>query len=459
MPKKLLLIFLLALTARVLFFSLAAVSSDGTESGLVPRFDGYIDIAENLIAGNGFTQDSEPPFTPDSIRTPLYPFFLAGLVMVFGNHVAVIVAQMLLASFIPLLGYRIARQLFPDGRLATIAGVFLAIEPLMVHLSSTFQVETFFTLLFLGGFTLFLDYWKEQKVQTLVYATLLFGLATLARPTIQYLPLLSVLAILFLFRKEWRRGVRHSLVLVGIFLAVLLPWNVRNYITFGSPALSVQSVSVPYAFLVPSAIALEKKIGFSTAQQEFNRGVGGITDVEDITLENASEYKRRLPGLLLAHPSGLLKSIGVTTLTFFTHDGYLDVLARLHLDPSLRLKRPAFMLLFESPKEALALAVSLARSPMLIVIFGRIFWTLVALLFVIGAVRVLKTSEHRAKGVFVLLCILYFVLTTIAVGLAVNARFRMPVSALILPFAAYGALYISSLFRRKEATVMSVEKP
>jgi 4-amino-4-deoxy-L-arabinose transferase-like glycosyltransferase len=375
---------------------------------------------------------------------------LAGLVAVFGNHVAVIIVQMLLASFIPLLGYRIARQLFPDARLAAAVGVFLAVEPLAAHLSSTFQVETFFTLLFLGGFTLFLDYWKEPRTRTLLFAMVLLALATLARPTIQFLPILLILAIFFLSRGNIRASVRHSLITIGIFMAVLAPWSIRNVIQFKNPSLSVQSVSVPYAFLVPSAIALEEGIGFSKAQQEFNQGIGGIKDVEDITLENAREYKKRLPGLLLAHPLGLLKSVGVTVLTFFTHDGYLDVLGRLRLDPSVRLERPIATLLFESPKEVFSLAASLSKSPALLIILGRILWVLISICFIIGAVRYLKEKEHRAEGIFILLIVAYFVLTTIAVGLAVNARFRIPVAALILMFAVYGAVGVFEKLREEE---------
>lgn len=456
MPRKLLLIFLLALTVRVLFFSLAAVSSNGTETELIPRYDGYIDIAENIRAGNGFTQDSAPPFIPDSIRTPLYPLFLAGLVVVSGNHIAVIMVQMFLASFVPLLAYRITRQLLFDTRFATLVGIFLAVEPLTVHLSSTFQVETFFTLLLLGGLTVFLDYWREPNPRTLLYATAFLALATLARPTILYLPILLVAAIFFIFKKNLRASIQHTLIMLGVFLVILLPWSIRNYKTFGNPALSVQSVSVPYAFLVPSAIALENKEGFSKAQDEFNHGIGNIKDVEDITLANAKEYKKRLPGLLLAHPVGLMLSVGVTMLTFFTHDGYLDVLARLHLDPTLRLERPAFTLLFESPKEALSLIASLAKSPALLIIVGRIFWTAVALCFIIGAMRLLKMQEHRAKVVFLLLIVAYFVLTTVAVGLAVNARFRVPVNAFILIFSVYGAsgflLSLQALARKYKRT-------
>lgn len=443
MVRKLFLIFLLALCLRVLFFSVAAVSSDGTLNGLIPRYDGYYDISENILAGNGFTQDETPPFIPDSIRTPLYPLFLASLVAIFKSYDVAIIVQIIIGSFIPLLGYRIATQLLTDRRLATIVAIILACEPHMIHLSSTIQVETFFAVLLLGGVTLLLDYWKEPTIRPLAFSVFFLGAATLARPTAQYLPILFIGAIFFLLRKDLARATRHSLLLILIFGLMLAPWLIRNYLQFGNPSLSVQSVSVPYAFLVPSTIALEEHIGFSQAQQDFNQGVGEITDVESITLENATEYKKRLLTLLLAHPVGLLKSISITTLTFLTHDGYLDILGRLQLDPTVRLERPAITLLLESPKEVITLAAALSKSPALLIVFGRILWILISLCFIIGALQFLNIPERRATGVFILLIVAYFILTTVAVGLSVNARFRMPVDALILTFAVYGA---SSLF-------------
>lgn len=454
MPRKLLLIFLLALTTRALFFSVSAVSGSGSFEDVFPRYDGYYEVAKNLLAGNGFSRSVASPIVPDSVRTPLYPLFLAALILLFKSYAAVALAQIALSSLTPLLGYRIAKQLLPHERIATVVAVVLALEPLSLHLATTLQAETLFTVLFLCGVTVFLDYWKTESGGALAGAFSLFALGALARPTIQFLPIFLIGAVFFLLRENPRGAARRILLGLAVFIGILSPWLIRNWAAFGNPVLSVQYASVPYGYLVPSVIALEKNIGFAEAQREFYEGEGAIKDVEDITLANAKEYKRRLPELLLAHPVGLMKSVGVTVFTFFTHDGYLDVLTRLHLDPALRLERPAFTLLFESPKEAVSLIVSLAKSPALLIILGRIFWTLVALCFIMGAIRLLKNPEHCAKGIFVLLLVAYFVFTTVAVGLAVNARFRIPVNALVLALAAYGAsgffIWIKSHTRRDE---------
>ncbi len=450
MPRKLFYIFFIAVLVRVLFFVAAYTATDQSSPSVMPYLDGYYEIAQNLLAGNGFSKEIHPPFVPDSVRTPLYPLFIAGLVFVFESYYAVLIAQILFASLIPLLAYRIARQLLPGReRLANIVALILVFEPLTVHLSVTLMSEAFFSVLFLGGITFFLDYMSEQRKHLLVYTAVLLALATLARPTIQFLPLLCIAVIFFIYRKDILTAIGHSCIVVGVFLLILAPWSARNFVRFGNPALSVQYASVPYDYLVPSTIALERHIGFLEAQQEFNAREGLRNGVGDIDLANASEYKKRIMPLLLAHPIGLVKSVAVTALTFFTHDGYMDVVYRLGVTPIIPLEHPAFTMLWESPAKAFAFITPFLKSPVLFVIVGRVLWMLISLFFIIGVLYYLRPKENRAKGIFILLLIAYFVLTTVAVGLAVNARFRVPVNALILTFAVYGAVWIAENIRKR----------
>ena len=458
MPRKLLFIFLIAVLVRVLFFNIQFEQSGQNTRAVIPYLDGYYEIAENLLNGNGFSKEIYPPFIPDSVRTPLYPLFIAGLVYVFKSYYAVLIAQIILGSLIPLLAYRIALQLLPKKRLANIVALILVFEPLTVQLSVTLMSETFFTVLLLSGITLFLDYMREQRGQALVFATGFIALATLARPTTQFLPFLLILVIFLISRENIRLSVRHSLVVLSVFFALLVPWSVRNFIHFKNVALNVQGVSVPYGYLIPSAIALEKNVGFEQAKREFYAGEGNIKSVEDITLANAREFKGRIVPILLKHPVGVLKSVSVTFLTFFTHDGYMDILQRFGVTASIRLERPAFILLLESPAKAIALINPLLASPTLFVILGRIAWIFISLFFFYGAFKYLRTSEYRIKGIFVLLLIAYFVLTTVAVGLSVNARFRMPVNAFILTLAVYGAIGVFSRHKNRKPNLLAKEE-
>lgn len=450
MSRKLWLIFLLAIFLRTLFFYVAYLQSGETYRAVIPYLDGYYQISENLLSGNGFSRDIAPPFLPDSVRTPLYPLLIAGLVYVFKSYYAVLVVHILLGSLLPLLAFRIARQLTASERVATTVALLSACEPFTILLSVTILSETFFTMLFLAGITLFLDYSENLQGRTLAFATAFLALAALARPTIQFLPLLLIIAILFLAKGRKALALRHASIVVGVFLIFIAPWSIRNVLQFGNPALSVQYASVPYGYLIPSVIALEKNIGFMEAIKEFYEGEGNIDGIEEITLANASYYKERTGEILKTHPVGLLKSVGVTFFTFFTHDGYLDVLRRLEIAPSIRFSRPAFMMMVTSPRETFSRLRPLLTGPLLLVLLGKILWVLISVCFFLGVVTYLKDPEKRARGIFVLLVVLYFALTTIAVGLSVNARFRFPVNAFMLTFAVYG---VATVLQKRKSVV------
>ncbi len=438
------LFFSLAVLARLLFFYVLLMQSDQKSVMPIPHLDGYYEIAENLLLGNGFSHAVQPPFIPGSVRTPFYPLFLAAFVLIFKNYYIALFAQIILGGLIPLLAYRISLQLLPAWkRTANSIALLLAFEPLNILLATILISETLFTVLLLAGVTFFLDYIQEQKMATLAYATGFFAFATLTRPTIQFLPFLLI-GIVFLLLKRSRQAGLHSLIMGGIFFLIIAPWCIRNLIRFGNPSLSVQYASVPFGYLIPSVLAAEKHIGFEQAKREFYIGEGNITSVEDITLTNAEEYKKRIFPIIREHPMGILKSVITTFLTFFSHDGYMDVLQQLKISPSLQMDRPALTLFLESPVKTLNFIVPLLTSPILFVIFGRIAWILISLCFFYGAFRYIKIPEYRTRGIFISLLIAYFALTTIAVGLAVNARFRMPVDALILIFAVYGAYGIGS---------------
>lgn len=421
MPRKLWWIFLLAVAVRGLFAFIIYAQSDGSFLTPFHGFDGYYEISQNLLAGNGFSPLTTPPFLPDAERTPLYPLFMATLVSVFRSYYAVLIAQILLGGLIPLLAYRIALQMFTNERIATIVALILALEPLTIYLSTILVSETLFTVLFLASVTLFFDYLKEPRGRLLAYATGLLALATLARPTTEYLPLLFLLAICWTLRREWRRAVRHSLVVSVVFLLLLSPWLVHNLLFLHRAVLTTQQETIFSAYFIPSVIALEEHRSFDDTRQHPD------TENENGTI-----------AFFAAHPVGVLQSIGMTAFSFFTHDGYADILGRLGYASTPRLERPLFLQFVDSPRKTVAAVSPLLASPAFFVIVGRIFWVLISLCFFYGTVHYLRTQKDRARGIIALLVIFYFVLTTAIVGFGVNARYRVPVNAFILTFAVYG---------------------
>src|SRR3989344_127093 len=144
-------IFVLALLLRLFYFSLSLEVNNGNIITTVAAADDYFTVSNNLIDGNGLSRDMTPPYTPYSFRPPLFHFFIAGTYTLFGGYWGVILFQIMLASFLPLLAMRIMGYFVENKRVLIALGVFLALEPSSVLYSVFFYSEIFFTfLLFLS---------------------------------------------------------------------------------------------------------------------------------------------------------------------------------------------------------------------------------------------------------------------------------------------------------------------
>jgi len=421
-----LILFGVAVIIRLAFL-FTSVQAHGDLLPATVELENYYKLGNNILAGHGFSAALEPPFFPDSLRGPLYPGFIAVILYLGGSLWAVMLAQIIIGSAIPLLGRRISYKIIPDRRVAILVGLALAVEPLTARLAAVLLTETLFIFLFLSSILALWRYFEGRRSWNLYSSALFLGLATLARPAAQYLPALFILFILYHHRKTIPRylAAYPAMIFLAIFLIVLSPWMYRNYKVFGSPALAVTKVTNLYTYLVPSAIALEENIPFEKAKAQFF-AQEGIQNIDVINLENAAYFQKRAMEVLKKHPTGLFKSALVGLFAFFTHDGYLDILQSFGY-----LRSPP------SPSEILQTIPSLPSGPVLMVIAGRIIWALVACAFAAGAFKFLKRERITIQALMALSLVAYFALVTTVVGFGVTARYRAPVNLFILAFAFY----------------------
>ncbi|MDP3962770.1 MAG: hypothetical protein Q8Q03_02815, partial [bacterium] len=159
---------------------------------------------------------------------------------------------------------------------------------------------------------MFLRYLEKGSVRTLVWSSFVLGLATLTKTTVQYLPIILVLLILWNFRKIFSMAklLAHAAIFSGIFLVSLSPWFYWNYHEFGVIGMTAQPAYNLNVYLVPSVLSLENGTSFNDEVKKF------VTVEESsgnkITLANSPEYKKKALSVLKDHPEGILKSIGIT---------------------------------------------------------------------------------------------------------------------------------------------------
>ena len=169
------------------------------------------------------------------MRQPLYPIFLAGSQSVFGTNIRFVqVLQALLITGTVVVFYFLARRIF-DARISFLAAVLLSIYiPFTVRAALIMSEALFIFLMFLSLY-LVVAALQEQRGKYYIAAGLVLGLAFLTRPVVILLPLALIPLLIFFARHQASMGrtILLNSVFTLAFLAVLVPWGIRNAVVLG----------------------------------------------------------------------------------------------------------------------------------------------------------------------------------------------------------------------------------
>lgn len=409
--KTELILVALSLVIHSVLFAVM-VQQEGSVLAVVRVDDGYYELTQNVLLGNGFSWSAEAPYLPNSLRTPGYIYVLAGLIGVAGVTGAAII-QLIASALIPLFGILIARYITKSKNIALLTGFILAIDPTLAFLSFQFYTDTLFLLLFLPWFLLTLHYAKKPSIKILAISALLLGCAILVRPVVQYLPILIALCIMWQFRKSnWQKSITHIGLYFLIIGAVLSPWIIRNVITFNSASLSTQSSFVLYTNLAVAVKSVADGTNFLEERDSFLTFAEYKGDA--ITPSNAHVYTQKAFVILREHPAATAFVMSKSLFTFFTNDGFYTFFAHLKYEP---------------------------RDFLAFLIATRLVWVFITLAGCIGAcVYVFKNPTPWT--LFTVFLVAYFALTSTIAGFGTNPRYRLPVDPVIISLAALGATYV-----------------
>lgn len=409
----------LALVVHLAIFAFVIHANGGSTLTAVRGDDGFFELAENVLAGNGFSWSPSAPYAPNPLRTPGYSYVLAALIGAFGVAGTALV-QLLVASILPPLGMRIAERIANSRTIGIAAGVILALDPTLALLSFQFYTETFFLVLFFFWILISLTYLERKKLTSLILGAVLLGCAILVKTSAQYVPLLFVPFIVWQHgRSDWRRGAAHASVYLLIVGAILTPWIVRNTRMFGVPGLSAQTPFVLYTNLAPAVLSVAHDSAFADELKAF------ITEEEyrgnAITLTNGDTYTKRALEVVRAHPDATLFVASKSLFTFFTNDGVYTLLARGGYEP---------------------------RDFLPTLVVTRLIWIAITLAAFVGAYLYLLAGRS-SRTLFILLLVAYFALTSTVAAFGTNPRYRLPVDPIILALAGIGYASLIAWIRRR----------
>ena len=190
--------------------------------------DNYLPLARSIAAGRGFQINGKPT----AYRPPLYPVLLAPLVGSEDDRFTVAIAafHLVLGVGTTLLTMRAARLWGLSAIRMQIAGLIVALDPVLVAQSRSVMTETLAAFLLAAAMAT-----ASTQMRGMVICGVAFGLASLCRPST--LPA-AVLACAFAATTGpgmWTERARRSLALALAVAVTLAPWAIRNAIVLGEP--------------------------------------------------------------------------------------------------------------------------------------------------------------------------------------------------------------------------------
>lgn len=221
---SLVLIAIIVLLVRLIFF---LVYTPDVHHAL-PAPDSWLQIARNLVDGQGYSLTG-----PTAKRGPTVVFFFVAVLWLFGDGMwPIVIGQWLADVGTSILLFFIALEVFKSRRVAFISSLLFAFYGPGISYTIRAWSEPVFTLA-LAGFTLSLLRALRQPLSwRFALSGLLLGVATLARPSMQFYPLVLLPLIFWALDRRWSVALSSFAILFASFGLVLLPWAVRNSLIF-----------------------------------------------------------------------------------------------------------------------------------------------------------------------------------------------------------------------------------
>lgn len=192
----------------------------------------YVNSAKILLNKHTLAYNSGE--SPSSFIMPGMPFVLSGLMLIFGQGEAAVIAfrllQVLLQAFSVYLIFVIANYMF-NSRAALIASIATALYLPDYFSSGAILSETIFRTIFILLICFSLLALKSNQTKHYVIVAVLVVLGCYFKPHTGLFPV--VLFVLWLFNKvSWKTIVKHTAVISVTMILLLCPWWIRNYVTF-----------------------------------------------------------------------------------------------------------------------------------------------------------------------------------------------------------------------------------
>ena len=389
---------------------------------------GYMMLAENLLDNHVFSVSSEPPFDPESFRSPGYPAFLALLFGLTNNWFLVLLVQVLLVSVAPVLLYLLVSPY--HERAAWYSSLIFALEPTRLFTSANLLSDALFTCVFLCSLVL-LEYARRKNTfLPFVGVGVVVGLSIWIRPIAVFLPIVFALYVWW-STSSWKRGIALGFLLIVVAYAAVFPWMLRNHAKFNSLGISSVGSANLMLYNAPTFATHLKDAEVSKKVADFRAEQTALPREDALSLARSDRFTDAFRDTISGHEFAYVLFHVGKTIPFFVTDGLREIarLSGVKGAPSFNITGA----LFHGDIGAIINYFKQGGISIVLLIIGSCFWALTTLLFFLGAFGSVIEGRNSKFVLFLAALVLYFALLT---GPVSNARYRLPVSGLMIAIAA-----------------------
>jgi len=449
--KRALLIFIIALTVRVVYawFFIDTSSLTHEDQAL------YINLGQNMAQTGEFLKIAGDGYTTDWVtsRVPGYPQFLAVIYTLFGeNNMAVVWAQVIIDSLTCVVIGLIAESIVSRGFL--IAGLISAINLNMIILSGMILTDTLFLFLF-SLFILFaFNYLKHLTKLQLFLAVSFLSLATLVRSVSYFLIILLLLLLIFelVRRKVKLKQILYTVLIYLIPVVIALgPIHHRNYDKYSSFLLVSQGGKHTLKWVVPSVYQYSGQGSYQEGQLLAKDYFEDSMRRDNLQMVTNDPFKNSSYQMQAA--KGLLTELGLFNIVHAWSAGaiinFLSPSAAYA--PVVRaMDHPSFYA--TSGDGAIEKLINYITNTngfiyLMIIVVGSLISLIFLVVSMFGAYKMIKFPQpgrwNKGTILFLLFIIIYFVAIT---GPIVGVKYRLPIEPVMIIFFSYTWIY----FRKKK---------
>ena len=433
--RKMAAVFLAALIVRGILF-LAVIEHPHVI--FQPDSRMYVSLAQGLHQYGEFCFPSKPGQAHVD-RVPGYPFFLAGLLWLFGGSlIAVVAVQAVLDAFSCALIYALAESLW-EG-IGLIAGILASVNVGMITYSFFILNDSLFLFLFLLALVAMLGFLKRPRWSLGVVLGVGMGILALIRPVIVYLPFVLLPFLWAYFSFKVRLPVRQTLSSVfglGIaFVLAISPWLARNYMHYGRFKLTSQAGEHLLQYIVPFTWQYSRGVPFIEGMKQANEAFSKRAKQQGWDLSSMKPFDKSDQQVKMA--LDILKTEpkdAIIKAWFFGMVKNLLAPAVIDLSYLLNIERPHFF--YTEGKTLWKRAWNFVRQ-----MRGFFAWLVVGSMVSLVVARLVQTwglillvKKDIWRAMLLSLIIGYFLILSGPVG---YAKYRLPYEPILVVFLAIG---------------------